>query len=197
MKKLSFKEIEKRFIPAPNYRVNVMWDYLEEHIEHWQDKRDKEGQVNLDPDFQREHVWSLKQQIAYVEYILQGGMSGRDIYFNCVGWMKDFRGPFVLVDGKQRLQAAREFMANRLPVFADLNPNNDGLLTGDGKWNVKGYYRKDIEGRLGLNAQFVFHVNELKTRAEVLKWYLQMNRGGTPHTDDEISKVEKMLANCQ
>ena len=66
-------------------------------------------------------------------------------------------------------------MADRVPVF-------------------DGHIRSDIEGRLSLNAGFVFHVNDLKTRAEVLKWYLEMNTGGTPHTSDEISKVRDMLA---
>lgn len=191
---LNFRELEKTFTRTPNYRVNVMWDYLEEHLKHWQDDRDDAGKLDLNPDFQREHVWTIAQQIQYVEYILQGGMSGRDIYFNCTGWMKDWRGPFVIVDGKQRLHAAREFMANRLPVFANLSTSTEqGLLTTDGKWNVKGFYRKDIEGRLGLNAGFVFHVNELTSRAEVLKWYLEMNTGGTPHTEDEIEKVKRML----
>lgn len=177
MSKLNFQQLEKTFTPMPNYRVNVMWDYLEEHLSHWQDDRDGAGKLDLDPDFQRGHVWTPEQQTAYVEYILKGGMSGREIYFNCTGWMKDWRGPFVIVDGKQRLHAAREFMANRVPVFG-------------------GHYRKDIEGRLSLNAQFLFNVNDLKTRAEVLKWYLEMNTGGTPHTADEIEKVQSMLKDC-
>lgn len=159
----------------PNYRVNVMWDYLEMHLEHWSDNRDA-AKLDLDPDFQRGHVWTPEQQTAYVEYILKGGMSGREIYFNCTGWMKDWRGPFVIVDGKQRLQAAREFMADRVKVFG-------------------GHVRSDIEGRLSMNAQFIFNVNDLKTRAAVLKWYLEMNTGGTPHTPDEISKVKAMLTN--
>jgi len=178
--KISFKELEKTFTPKPNYRVDVMWDFLEEHLGHWEERGEKHpsmGSLNLDPEFQRGHVWTPEQQTQYIEYILKGGMSGRDIYFNCVGWFKDWRGPFVIVDGKQRLQAARLFMANQVPVFG-------------------GYFRKDIEGRLSLNAGFVFHVNELDSEAKVLKWYLEMNTGGTPHTTAEIEKVQKMLAAC-
>lgn len=177
-KPLNFQELAKTFTPMPNYRVNVMWDYLEQHLEHWAARGDEGmAQLDLDPDFQRGHVWTPEQQTAYIEYILKGGMSGREIYFNCTGWMKDWRGPFVIVDGKQRLHAARLFMANGVPVFG-------------------GHYREDIEGRLSLNAQFLFNVNDLKTRAEVLKWYLEMNTGGTPHTTDEIEKVQTMLKTC-
>lgn len=175
---ITFQELSKTFTPTPTYRVNVMWDYLEDHLAHWTE-REGTGVASLDlnPDFQRDHVWTPEQKSAYIEYILKGGMSGRDIFFNCNGWMKDWKGPFVIVDGKQRLQAAREFMANKVPVF--------------------GYFRNEIQGRLGLNAGFVFCVNELKTRAEVLKWYLEMNTAGTPHAPEEIAKVKAMLADCK
>jgi hypothetical protein len=173
---MNFKDINT-FTRTPNYRVNVPWDYIEINIDHW--KEDKEGicPVDLEPDFQRLHVWTPEQQTKYVEYILSGGMSGREIYFNCTGWMNDFRGPFVIVDGKQRLHAVREFLANRVPIFG-------------------GNYRKDIEGRLPSNADFLFCVNDLKTRAEVIKWYLEMNAGGTPHTPAEIAKAKELLNQC-
>lgn len=176
--KLSFEELAKKFTPAPTYRVTVMWDYMEETIANWQDKSTgPNSALDLNPDFQREHVWTTDQQIQYVEYILSGGMSGKEIYFNCVGWMRSYVGPFVIVDGKQRLQAVRRFMANEIPIFGD-------------------NYRKDIEGRLRLNASFTFAVNDLKTRADVLKWYLEMNTGGTPHTEEEIQKAKDLLAMC-
>ena len=38
--------------------------------------------VDLKPDFQREHVWTKEQQIAYLEYRFKGGRSGDTIYFN-------------------------------------------------------------------------------------------------------------------
>jgi len=188
---ISFAEFEKRFVPTPNYRINVPWDYLEENLARWTDSREGCAPLNLEPDFQRCHVWTTEQQIKYVEYILSGGMSGREIYFNCAGWMKDWVGPFVIVDGKQRLYAVRQFLANRLPIFGDY-PG----ATKKAVLKIKGFYRSEIEGRLSLNAQFIFAVNDLKTRAEVLKWYLEMNTGGTPHTPEEIAKATNLLAKC-
>ena len=81
------------------YQCHVSWKYLES----WIKSQEEELNLDLDPDFQRAHVWSEYQQRKYVEFILQNGQSARDIYFNCDGWMGSFRGPFVLVDGKQRL----------------------------------------------------------------------------------------------
>lgn len=80
----------------------------------------------------------------------------------------------VLVDGKQRLEAVRRFLENEIPAF--------GVFYNDyeDKW------------RLG-NFDFIIVVNNLKTRREVLQWYVDLNAGGTPHTDDEINKVHALM----
>lgn len=72
--------------------------------------------MQLNPDFQRGHVWIENQQIKYIEYILRGGKTARVIY-----------------------------------------------------------------------------LNNLKTRKEVLQWYLEFNSYGTIHTEEEINKVKKLL----
>lgn len=37
------------------------------------------------------------------------------------------------------------------------------------------------------------NVNDLKTEKEVLQWYVDVNSGGTPHTNEEIERVKKMI----
>ena len=169
--KLNFRDL-LTFSPVSNYRITSDWRFIEEHLKHWSEPGS--AIVNLEPDFQRLHVWTLDQQTKYIEYILSGGMSGRELYFNCVGWMGTFKGPFVIVDGKQRLEAVRKFMRNEVSIF-------------------NGHYYKDIDGRLPPNASFIICVNDLKTEAEVIKWYLEMNTGGTPHTSEEIQKAKELL----
>lgn len=39
----------------------------------------------------------------------------------------------------------------------------------------------------------ILNVNNLKSEKEVLQWYIDMNAGGTPHTNEEIERVEKMI----
>jgi uncharacterized protein with ParB-like and HNH nuclease domain len=175
--KLNFQTMPK-FTRNPSYRVTTDWKYLLSTLERWTDEREGPAKLNLDPDFQRGHVWTEAQQIAYVEYVLQGGISGRDLYFNCTGWQGSYEGPFVIVDGKQRLNAVLKFLRNELPIFG-------------------GHLMKDIEGRLPTTATFNICVNDLKTRAEVLQWYLEMNTGGTPHTEQEIEKVKAMLTEAK
>jgi uncharacterized protein with ParB-like and HNH nuclease domain len=172
MDKISFDDIPS-FIRTANYRVTADWRYLERQLAGY---LDPENGVTLDmnPDFQRGHVWTQEQQIAFVEYALRGGVSGREIYMNCAGWMGDFRGPFVLVDGKQRLEAALSFLQGRIPAFGR-------------------YYPRDFTGRIPTGVVFNFSINNLKTRKEVLQWYLEMNSGGTPHTTEELDKVRQMI----
>jgi hypothetical protein len=139
-------------------------------IAGWQAER---GLV-LDPDFQRGHVWSDVQRTQFIEYVLRGGRSGRDIYFNHPNWQSGGDGDFVCVDGLQRLTAVLKFLADEIPAFGRL--------------------ASQYEGRIPDDAHFNFHVANLATRAEVLRWYLDFNTGGTVHSVSEIARVETLLA---
>ena len=37
------------------------------------------------------------------------------------------------------------------------------------------------------------NINDLKSKKEVLQWYVDMNAGGTPHTNEEINRIKKMI----
>ena len=175
MKITRFKDIP-RYTSSGNYTVNVPWGYVKDNLDRYIGADGKRGVAKLDmnPDFQRGHVWTEAQQVAYLEYALSGGMSGRNIYFNCAGWMDDWRGPFVLVDGKQRINAVLSFLDDKVTAFGS-------------------HYSEFTDDLLFSEPQFLFAVNNLKTREEVLRWYLQMNAGGTPHTPHELDKVREML----
>lgn len=164
----SFKTIP-RFTPMPNYRVTMSWDFME----RWIQEHSKYS-IDMNPEFQRAHVWSEDQQRRYVEYILKGGASGREVYWNQSGWMNDFKGTLYLVDGKQRIEAVRRFMNNEIAIF-------------------DGDYRKDYEGIMPLDASFNWNINTLKTYKEFLQWYIDLNDGGIAHTTEEIAKVKILL----
>lgn len=173
----------RKFYEMPHYNVQQPWMNLEDVFKKWDEDKGKiKGAlgVNLDPDFQRGHVWDEARQIAYIEYCLQGGGYSRTILWNHPGWMGSFEGEMVLVDGKQRIEAAMKFVRNELPVFG-------------------GTYLNDFDHPrrllLSPNCEFVFGVNSLKTRREVLEWYLQLNGGGVVHTQEELDKVRRLLEN--
>ena len=59
---------------------------------------------------------------------------------------------------------------------------------------VFGSYFSEYKDRINItDAAMYLNVNDLKTEREVLQWYVDMNAGGTPHTNDEIERVRKMI----
>ena len=153
-------------ITVAKYHVDVFWTYIED----WIDREE----VDMNPDFQRDYIWTQKQKEQYVEWILRNGNSGRDIYFNHPGWFRSFEGNMVIVDGKQRVEAVIGFLHNEVKAY--------------------GYYMNEYTDKFRImQCGFSVHVADLETREEVLKWYLDMNTGGTVHTDDEIQKVKDLL----
>lgn len=109
---MRFRDIPQ-FISDGSYQVNMSWEYLIE----WLDQRVKEEGLQLNPDFQRGHVWTEEQQIKFLEFILQGGKTGRTLYFNDPYWHsvrpKTGYADFVCVDGLQRITAIQ---MNRIHV---------------------------------------------------------------------------------
>lgn len=106
---------------------------------------------------------------------MRGGKSARVIYFNSPNWNYQYTDAdeLVCVDGLQRITAALAFLHNEIPAF--------------------GHYYSEYEDKMPFEVDFIFNVNDLKTRAEVLQWYIEMNTGGTPHTNKEIEKVKHLL----
>lgn len=152
------------------YFVDVSWKYLQETINGYIESF---GLVMI-PDFQRGHVWTDEQRIAFVEFKLRGGRGSDVIYFNHPDRNWEFNHDFVIVDGLQRITAVLKFMNNEIPAFGYLYDEYDDELTG-------------------IHPRLKFNVNSLKTREEVLQWYLDINSKGTPHTKAEIERVRKLL----
>ena len=84
------------------YRADIPLDYIQKQLERYT----KDPGLDLDPDYQRVHVWTPAQQEAFVEHLLRGGRNNV-IRFNSANWHSTTRnpGPMQLVDGKQRRSA--------------------------------------------------------------------------------------------
>lgn len=156
-----------------SYCVDIPLDYLEVAYRRYVD----DCGLDLDVDFQRAHVWTDAQAVAFVEHLLRGGRGSETIRFNMAGWMGggEDESPMVCVDGKQRLAACLRFVRNEIAAFGH-------------------FYREYEDTPRIIQGALKFTVNNLSTRAEVLRWYLEINTGGVVHTDAEIAKVRKLLA---
>lgn len=133
--------------------------------------------LQLNPEFQRGHVWTQEQQESYIEYLLRGGTSARTIFFNFPSWQRTATttyNDFVCVDGLQRLTAVLGFMEDKVKAF--------------------GRYYSEFQGKLNtIRDCLTININNLQTEREVLQWYIEINACGTPHTKEEIERVRKML----
>lgn len=173
---MKFRDIPQ-FISDGSYRVDMPMEYLVD----WIRQSVEEDGLQLCPDFQRGHVWTEEQQIKFLEFIFQGGKSGRILYFNDPCWhrvrTKEGYNDFVCVDGLQRITAIQRFLNDEIRVF--------------------GFLYSDFEGKTDLMRHgMVVNINDLKTKREVLQWYIQMNAGGTPHSPEEIQRVQKLMDAC-
>ena len=152
------------------YHTDIPLDGLHSTLKHYETSH---GLI-MDPDFQRMHVWTRQQQVAFVEHILRGGRNNV-IRWNSPGWMRSRykMQPITLIDGKQRLTAVLLFLTGDLPAYGRCFNEWDGFMPS--------------------LAQLRFAINGLFTREAVLRWYLEMNKGNVAHTPDEISRIEALL----
>lgn len=165
---------------SSRYQVDIGWSFIEQFIA----SEERDNGLELNPDFQRGYVWTQDQKERYIEHVLQRGVSGLDIYFNSPSytWEKQPHCDYsqmVCVDGLQRITAVREFLDNKVKAF--------------------GYYRNeysDGDSMHSIHYRFHVHINDFQTRKEVLKWYLQLNAGGTAHTKEELNRVRSLLEEC-
>ena len=155
-----------------NYRIDVPIDHIVPTLERWQ----RFHKLELEPEFQRVHVWSEAQRSAFAEHVLRGGKN-TIIRFNCPGWRSNRKSQpsdmMTVVDGKQRLSAILGFLDDKVPAFGNLC--------------------SEFEGEFPMTAQVQFLVNDLLTEAEVLQWYLEINEGNVAHTAEELERVRVML----
>lgn len=136
------------------------------------------------PDYQRDRVWTPKQSALYVGAMLENGPTMAALPFVFQRWPESRHTPppDEIVDGLQRITALRDFMAHDAP--AELS-SGDVVRLSD--------FDAEDQGCIGGMHATIQYVT-LPTRAEVLRLYLRLNRGGTVHTDAEIDRVRALLA---
>ncbi len=162
--------------PRTTELSSVAWRDLETRIQYWDKSQTETGHtLELCPDFQRGHVWTHQQKVAYVEFKLSGGFGSDVLIWNHPQWNRSWKANMVLVDGLQRLSAVREFISGQFTVF-------DGVGWGD----IPAQERPST-------AQFYFTVASVQSRKELLEWYLKLNSGGTPHSQADLDKVKALL----
>jgi hypothetical protein len=138
--------------------------------------------VQLTPDFQRGRVWTEEQQVHYIQNVLRGLVDdgGLTIRFNCPSWKEDqaddsdLLDQVACIDGLQRLTAILEFVQGDIDVF--------------------GYQAYQLPmARIMRDHQLVIKMYDFQYKSDLLNYYLDINSGGTPHTQEELDRVKGLL----
>lgn len=132
--------------------------------------------INLAPPFQREKVWSKKQNSELIESILMG------IPLPIMYFFQDEKGNIQVVDGKQRLTALFEFMKE--------NGNGYTLSELTILHDLKGKKFKDLEPYQRANIEdYELVINIIKPPTpDRIKFDIfdRVNRGGTRLNNQEM-----------
>ncbi|MHD0644467.1 DUF262 domain-containing protein [Pseudomonas aeruginosa] len=140
------------------------------------------GILEMCPDYQRGHVWSDEQQLRYVENVIRGAvpLTGMVIQFNCPNLTNPDFDAVDLPKGWQCMDGLQRYTAVARALDGDIKPfglNADDLAGSCFSFD---------------NFYFTVRIFEYKTRAEVLKHYLDINSGGTPHSEAELARVREL-----
>ena len=170
-------------IERPLRSFHCGFDYLEKWIVA-ESEYCADG-IDFNPDFQRGHVWTEQQQVYFLENVLRRIVdeSGLTIRFNNPVWSGtkltgDMPDQTVCVDGLQRLTAIRKFIKGELTVF--------------------GIKHDDLPMRVILrDLRIVIQMYDFKYKKDLLRFYLDINSGGTAHTDNELNRVHGLLKMAQ
>jgi len=173
-------------IAQAKYEVDVPWHLLERSLSGLAHDY---GMLELEPDFQRGHVWDPDQQQHFIENVMRGVVTtaGMTIQLNCPHFdalskkerLIDLPEGVQCIDGLQRLTAVRKFMAREVRAF--------GL-------SVEDLAGTEFAPNRMTYARVRLAIFSFKRKAELLDHYLALNAGGTPHSESEIARVRAMRA---
>lgn len=94
-------------------------------------ERIESGDIDLQPDFQRQEIWSPAKKRRLIDTVLRG-WSIPPVFLVVT---KD--GRMEVLDGQQRLAALRDFVQNDFSIDGDITPLDDRIKSLDGT-----YYRR-------------------------------------------------------
>lgn len=88
-------------------------------VAKYSDMRGEDTEMDIDPEYQRGHVWGKTRQRNLIRSLLSGIPCGTIIIgdrYDHLGNYPAGSAGYVVIDGKQRITAIREFMDGKLAV---------------------------------------------------------------------------------
>lgn len=130
--------------------------------------------IELDPDYQRDLVWTIEDKTQLIESIFNYVDIGKFVFFRRNFQVADKL--YEIIDGKQRLSTLIEFYEDRFKykgkLFSELNPSDQRHITN---------YPASVA--------FLERVD----KNVILNTFVRLNTGGRPQDPTHLEKVKKMI----
>lgn len=133
--------------------------------------------LNLDPEYQREHVWTIEDKVNLIDSIFNNVDIGKFVYVH-LGYNGEYS--YEVLDGKQRIRAILDYYEDRFQYrgkfFSELS-------------------NRDQDHFDGYSISYAEIQNA--TQEQKLQYFLKLNTGGRIMSKEHLSKVEKQLEAIQ
>lgn len=129
--------------------------------------------VDMNPDYQRDFVWSEEDKVALIDSIFSNIDIGKFVFIHNE-YTDDFL--YEILDGKQRLRAILDFYENR---FAYNGKYYNDLSAYDKCWFE--------------NTRISVAEISKANKPDILKYFVMLNTTGKTMSHDHIDKIKKML----
>lgn len=140
----------------------------------------KTGELDLNPFYQRDLVWTEEQKRSYIENLfLEKAQITPTLILN---FSKEYIGAFEVLDGKQRLSTLFDFIENKISIFD--NVYFEELSSSDIKFllsYIVKYTRISKQDCTDL------------TNKEKIELFIEINELGTKMSDEHINRIKKLL----
>lgn len=154
----------------PNMNTSLLYIY-EDYLN---------GELNLNPFYQRDLVWSDKQKKSYIENLfLEKATISPTIILN---WENTDNGIYEVLDGKQRLSTCFDFINNKFSIFDNIYFKN--LSAEDRRFIIRHDVRYTRIEKLA---------HENLTDNEKIELFLEINELGTKVSQEHLDKVKEMI----
>lgn len=141
-------------------------------------RRYDRGKICIDPDFQRNDVWSTRQKSELIESVIMG------IPLPLIYLAENADGRLIVVDGRQRLSTFFEFLDNKfrlrdLKILQQINGMNLRELDQNKQYSRYVTMIEDTQ----LVVQIIKYPTKDRVRFDIFD---RVNRGGTPLNKQEM-----------
>lgn len=172
----------------------------------WLVKQVEDGELDINPPYQRGEAWTEDQRVALM-YSLLSGLSIPSLIINDRGgpWWTDTAtydhqtsdgtASWAVVDGKQRLLCLRAWFRGELAIPASWLPAEEVEVTED---TPDGPYVRVTgltdTGRRRTGERILLPISESEVGSvrEEATLYCLVNGGGTPQSDDDMARAAQI-----